>query len=101
MLFFKLPNYAYEERVQYSRTSSRDYFGAAGGALRATPSRSMEKPGLKEDGQLGELSAERRLKSDIHSSPLQLVDKSPSSSTDWRRFTRSDVRQSFDFEEST
>ncbi|CAI9784997.1 unnamed protein product [Fraxinus pennsylvanica] len=100
MLFFRLPNYAYEERVRYSGTTSRDYFGAVGRALRATPSRSMKKPGLKEDGQLGELSTERRLKSDIHSSPLQLADKSPSSSTDWRRFTRSDVRQSFDFEES-
>ncbi|CAI9771798.1 unnamed protein product [Fraxinus pennsylvanica] len=97
---YRLPNYAYEERVRYSGTSSRDYYGAAGGALRATSSRSMEKPGLKEDGQLGELSAERRLKSDIRSSPLQLADKSPSSSTDWRHFTRSDVRQSFDFEES-
>ncbi|CAA3023549.1 Hypothetical predicted protein [Olea europaea subsp. europaea] len=97
---YRLPNYAYEERVRYSGTSSRDYFGAAGGALSATPSRSMEKPGLKEDGQLGELSAERPLKSDIRSSPLQLADKSPSSSTDWRHFNRSDIRQSFDLEES-
>ncbi|KAL2516706.1 hypothetical protein Adt_12953 [Abeliophyllum distichum] len=94
-------HYAYEERVRYTVTSSRDYSGAAGGALRATSSRSMEKLGQKEDVQLGELSAERRLKSDIRSSPLQLANKSPASNTDRRYFTRSDVRQSLDVEEST
>ncbi|CAI9775786.1 unnamed protein product [Fraxinus pennsylvanica] len=88
--------YAYEERVRYSR----DYSSAAGGASRTTPSRSMDKLDIKEDSQLGELSAERRLKSDIRSSPLQLVDKSSASSTDWRFFARSDVRQSLDVEES-
>ncbi|CAA3013897.1 Hypothetical predicted protein [Olea europaea subsp. europaea] len=88
--------HAYEERVQYSR----DYSSAAGGASKATPSRSMEKLDIKEDSQFGELSAKRRLKSDIRSSPSQLVDKSPASSTDWKYFARSDVRQSLDVEES-
>ncbi|KAL0312453.1 UNVERIFIED_CONTAM: hypothetical protein Sradi_5644600 [Sesamum radiatum] len=46
------------------------------------------KHGQKDDGHL-------------RSSPLQLVDKSPSSGTDRRQFGRPDVRRSIDVEEST
>lgn len=92
----KYRDYNYEERI---RPSSRDHAGAVGGSEK-TSSRSVEKLGQRDDGQFGELSAERRLKSDIRSSPLQLVDKSPSSGNDRRQFSRPDVRRSIDIEES-
>uniref|UniRef100_A0A5B6ZD19 Uncharacterized protein n=1 Tax=Davidia involucrata TaxID=16924 RepID=A0A5B6ZD19_DAVIN len=61
----------------------------------------MEKPVLKDDSHLGEFSVERRPKSDSRTSPLQLVDKSPSSSsTDRRHLNKSDARRSLDVEES-
>ncbi|KAL8536354.1 hypothetical protein ACS0TY_011834 [Phlomoides rotata] len=94
----KYRDYNYEERV---RSSTRDYVGVGGGSEKASSSRSTEKHGQKDDVHFGELSAERRLKSDIRSSPLQLVDKSPSSSTDRRQFNRSDVKRSIDLEDST
>lgn len=94
----KYRDYNYEERV---RPSTREYAGAVGGSEKTSSSRSVEKLGQKDDGHFGELSAERRLKSDIRSSPLQLVDKSPSSSNDRRQFSRPDVRRSIDIEEST
>ncbi|KAH6760934.1 hypothetical protein C2S51_017883 [Perilla frutescens var. frutescens] len=94
----KYRDYNYEERI---RPSSRDHAGAVGGSERTSSSRSVEKLGQRDDGHFGELSGERRLKSDIRSSPLQLVDKSPSSSTDRRQFSRPDVRRSIDIEEST
>ncbi|KAL3844475.1 hypothetical protein ACJIZ3_001878 [Penstemon smallii] len=93
-------DYNYEERVRHNISSTRDYGGAMGGSDKITSSRSLEKLGQKEDGHLGELSAERRLKSDIRSSPLQLMDKSPSS-TEKRQFSRSDVRRSIDVDDST
>ncbi|KAK6158387.1 hypothetical protein DH2020_005701 [Rehmannia glutinosa] len=96
----KYRDYNYEERARHSITSTRDYAGPVGGSEK-TSSRSVEKLGQKDDGHFGELSAERRLKSDIRSSPLQLVDKSPSSSTDRRQFSRPDVRRNIDIDEST
>ncbi|XP_042035334.1 uncharacterized protein LOC121781696 [Salvia splendens] len=93
----KYRDYNYEERI---RPSTRDHAGAAGGSEK-TSSQSVEKLGQKDDGHFGEIYAERRLKSDIRSSPLQLADKSPTSSGDRRQFSRPDVRRSFDIEEST
>ncbi|XP_042034469.1 filaggrin-like isoform X2 [Salvia splendens] len=93
----KYRDYNYEERI---RPSTRDHAGAAGGSEK-TSSQSVEKLGQKDDGHFGELYAERCLKSDIRSSPLQLADKSPTSSSDRRQFSRPDVRRSFDIEEST
>lgn len=93
----KYRDYNYEERI---RPSSRDHAGAVGGSEKTSSSRSVEKLGQRDDSHFGELSAERRLKSDIRSSPLQLVDKSPSSGTDRRQFSRPDVRRSIDIEES-
>lgn len=94
----KYRDYNYEERI---RPSTRDHAGAVGGSEKTPSSRSVEKLGQRDDGYFGELSAERRLKSDIRSSPLQLVDKSPPSSNDRRQFGRLDVRRSIDIEEST
>ncbi|KAL0331087.1 UNVERIFIED_CONTAM: hypothetical protein Sangu_1654200 [Sesamum angustifolium] len=69
----KYREYNYEERVRHNITSARDYAGAVGGLEKTSSSRSLEKHGQKDDGHL-------------RSSPLQLVDKSPSSSTDRRQF---------------
>ncbi|XP_011101049.1 ankyrin repeat domain-containing protein 11-like [Sesamum indicum] len=84
----KYRDYNYEERVRHNITSARDYAGGVGGLEKTSSSRSLEKHGQKDDGHL-------------RSSPLQLVDKSPSSNTDRRQFGRPDVRRSIDVEEST
>ncbi|KAK4382483.1 hypothetical protein Sango_2865200 [Sesamum angolense] len=84
----KYREYNYEERVRHNITSARDYTGAVGGLEKTSSSRSLDKHGQKDDGHL-------------RSSPLQLVDKSPSSSTDRRQFGRPDVRRNIDVEEST
>ncbi|XP_011101051.1 filaggrin-like [Sesamum indicum] len=84
----KYRDYNYEERVRHNIISARDYAGGVGGLEKTSSSRSLEKHGQKDDGHL-------------RSSPLQLVDKSPSSSTDRRQFGRPDVRRSTDVEEST
>ncbi|KZV31511.1 zinc finger CCCH domain-containing protein 13 [Dorcoceras hygrometricum] len=89
---------SYEERLRPSRTAGRDY--AMGGSEK-TSCWSLEKLGKQEDDHLRELSAERRLTSNIRSSPLKLVDKSPSSNTDREQFNRSDVRRTTDIEELT
>ncbi|XP_051137055.1 uncharacterized protein LOC127255529 [Andrographis paniculata] len=94
----KYRDYNYDERSRHS-TSSRDYAGASGGSDK-TSSRPLEKLGQK-DGNLPEMSAERHVKSDIHTSPLEHQDKSLPSSTDRRQFNRSDVRRGVDTEEST
>ncbi|KAL0331088.1 UNVERIFIED_CONTAM: hypothetical protein Sangu_1654300 [Sesamum angustifolium] len=84
----KYRDYSYEERVRHNITSGRDYAGAVGGLEKTPSSRSLEKHGQKDDGH-------------SRSSPLQLVDKSPSSNTDRRQFGRPDVRRNIDVEEST
>ncbi|KAK4381589.1 hypothetical protein Sango_2951800 [Sesamum angolense] len=84
----KYRDYSYEERVRHNITSGRDYAGAVGGLEKTSSSRSLEKHGQKDDGQ-------------SRSSPLQLVEKSPSSNTDRRQFGRPDVRRNLDVEEST
>ncbi|KAK4381588.1 hypothetical protein Sango_2951700, partial [Sesamum angolense] len=81
----KYREYNYEERVRHNITSARDYTGAVGGLEKTSSSRSLDKHGQKDDGHL-------------RSSPLQLVDKSPSSSTDRRQFGRPDVRRNIDVE---
>ncbi|KAJ8527021.1 hypothetical protein K7X08_029498 [Anisodus acutangulus] len=97
----KYRDYPYDERIRHGGTS-RDYAGSGGAIERISSSRSTEKMIQKEDNFLGEFSAERRLKSDVRSSPLQLVDRSPSSASNERRhMTRSEVRRSLDVEEST
>ncbi|KAK4365494.1 hypothetical protein RND71_016852 [Anisodus tanguticus] len=97
----KYRDYPYEERMWHGGTS-RDYAGSGGAIERISSSRSTEKMIQKEDSFLGEFSAERRLKSDVRSSSLQLVDRSPSSASNERRqMTRSEVRRSLDVEEST
>ncbi|KAL2524949.1 hypothetical protein Adt_10003 [Abeliophyllum distichum] len=95
----KYSDYAHEEKIQDNITSTRDYTSSAGGDEKISSSRSLEKLGQK-DGHLGELSAERHLISDIRTSPLQPVYKSPSSSTDWRQLSRYNVRRSLDVEDS-
>lgn len=94
----KYRDYNYEERI---RSSTRDHTGPVVGSEKTPSSRSVEKLSQRDDGYFGDLSAERRLKSDVRSSPLQLVDKSPPSSNDRRQFGRLDVRRSIDIEEST
>ncbi|GER41519.1 hypothetical protein STAS_18236 [Striga asiatica] len=90
----KYRDYSYEERCRHSMNSSRDHAG-----LEKTPSRSFDKLGQKDDGaHFGTSPSERRLKPDIRSSPLPLVDKSPSSSVDRRPFN---VRRNIDVDEST
>ncbi|CAA0820413.1 Unknown protein [Striga hermonthica] len=90
----KYRDYNYEERSRRSMNSSWDNAGPE-----KAPSWSSEKLTQKDDGaQLGDLSAEKRLKSDIHSSPLPLIDKSPSSSVDRRQFS---ARRNIDVDEST
>ncbi|XP_022870962.1 ankyrin repeat domain-containing protein 11-like isoform X1 [Olea europaea var. sylvestris] len=95
----KYSDYAYEEKIQYKTTSTRDYTSSPGGAEKISSSRSLEKLGQK-GSHLGDLSAERHLKSDILTSPLQLISKSPSSSTDRRHSSKSNVRKSLDIEDS-
>ncbi|CAK9143166.1 unnamed protein product [Ilex paraguariensis] len=96
----KYRDYAYEERARHSVPSGREYATAAGITDKISSSWSVGKPIQKEDSHFGELSGERRLKSDAHASPLQMVDKSPSSrSADRRHLDRSDVRRNLDVEE--
>ncbi|XP_075485693.1 uncharacterized protein LOC142525318 [Primulina tabacum] len=95
---YKHREYSYEERLRHNMTSGRDY--AMGGSEK-TSSWSLEKLGQKEDGQLTESCAERRLKQDIFSSPLKLLDKSTSSNTDRRQFNRPDVRRNVDIDKLT
>ncbi|CAI9772651.1 unnamed protein product [Fraxinus pennsylvanica] len=95
----KYSDYAHEEKFQDKITSTRDYASSSGGAEKISSSQSLEKLGQK-DSHLGELSAERHLKSDIHTSSLQPVYKSPSSSADRRHLSKSNVRRSRDIEDS-
>ncbi|KAH7840950.1 hypothetical protein Vadar_023768 [Vaccinium darrowii] len=88
-------DYIHEERVSYNVTSSKDY------AEKAPLSRSIDKTLQKDDIRLAEFSAERHPKEDAHPSPLHLVDKSPSStSNDRRQLNRSVVRRNLDMEDS-
>ncbi|GER57577.1 leucine-rich repeat receptor-like protein kinase family protein [Striga asiatica] len=90
----KYRDYNYEERSRRTINSSWANAGAE-----KTPSWSSEKLTQKDDGaQFGDLSTEKRLKSDIRSSPLPLIDKSPSSSVDRRQFI---ARRNIDVDEST
>ncbi|CAN4127228.1 unnamed protein product [Withania somnifera] len=97
----KYREYPYEERIRHGGTS-RDYAGSGASGERISSTRSTEKMIQKEDIFLVDFSAERRLKSDVRSSPLQLVDRSPSSASNERRhLNRSEVRRSLDVEDST
>ncbi|KAI8569776.1 hypothetical protein RHMOL_Rhmol02G0303600 [Rhododendron molle] len=88
-------DYISEERIRNNVTSSKDY------AEKAPLSWSIEKTLQKDEIRLGEFSAERHPKEGAHSSPLHLVDKSPSStSTDRRQLNRSGVRRNLDIEDS-
>ncbi|XP_009619003.1 uncharacterized protein LOC107794685 isoform X3 [Nicotiana tabacum] len=96
----KHKDYPYEERVRHGVT--RDYGGSAGAVEKNSSSRKTEKLMQREDNILGESSAERRFKSDLRSSPLQQVDKSPSSASyDRRHSSRSEVWRTLEAEEST
>ncbi|GFQ06313.1 hypothetical protein PHJA_002775300 [Phtheirospermum japonicum] len=97
----KYRDYNYEDRSRHSMNSSRDYAGPVGGSDKTSSSRSLDKLGQKEDSHFGDFPTERRLKPDTRSSPLQLVDKSPSSSADRRQFNRPDVRRNIDVDDST
>ncbi|XP_057513263.1 uncharacterized protein LOC130795264 isoform X1 [Actinidia eriantha] len=89
---------AHEERVQRNVTPSKECTGVT---EKTSLSQSIEKSLQKYDSHLSALSAERRPKADAHTSPLHMVDKSPSStSTDRRHLNRSDVRRSLDVEDS-
>ncbi|XP_073026476.1 LOW QUALITY PROTEIN: uncharacterized protein [Primulina eburnea] len=96
----KYGDYGYEERHRHNLISTRNYTSTVGGSEKTSLSWSMEKQDKKEDGHLGDF-AERRLKSDSGSSPMQLTEKSPPTSIDRRQFSMSDVRRSIDVEEST
>ncbi|KAA8520952.1 hypothetical protein F0562_011625 [Nyssa sinensis] len=94
-------DYAHEDRVRHDVNSSKEFIGVAGVTEKVSKSWSMEKPVPKDDSHLSEFSVERRQKSDSRTSPLHLVDKSPSSSsTDRRHLNKSDARRSLDVEES-
>ncbi|KAL3498993.1 hypothetical protein ACH5RR_041725 [Cinchona calisaya] len=94
--------YAYEERARHGVTTTREYASTAGVTDKVSSSRIIEKVVQKDDSHLVELSSERRLKTDARTSPRQLIEKSPSStSADHRRHvSRSDFRRSIDVEES-
>ncbi|CAL5430027.1 unnamed protein product [Camellia sinensis] len=97
----KYRDYAHEERVRHNVTSSKEFSGVAGGTEKASLSRSIEKSLQKDDSHLGELSADRRPKADARTSPLHVVDRSPSStSTDRRHWNRSNIRRNLDVEDS-
>ncbi|KAF7150212.1 hypothetical protein RHSIM_Rhsim02G0244100 [Rhododendron simsii] len=88
-------DYIREERIRHNVTPSKEY------AEKAPLSRSIDKTLHKDDVRLVEFSAERHPKEDAHSSPLHLVDISPSStSTDRRQLNRSGVRRNLDIEDS-
>lgn len=90
-----------EERSQHYVSSGREVSGGSGVPGKTNMSRSMDKFIPKDDSHLGGLSAERRSNSDARGSPMQLMEKSPSSSsTDRRHLNRSGVRQSLDVEDS-
>ncbi|KAM7531407.1 hypothetical protein LguiB_034817 [Lonicera macranthoides] len=95
----KYRDYSYEERTRHHITSSRDFTGT--GLTEKNSSRSLEKSIQKVDNHVGEAALDRRLRSEARGSPLQLVDKSPSStSNDRRHFNRPDARRSLDVEDS-
>nr|XP_027080262.1 titin homolog isoform X1 [Coffea arabica] len=97
----KYREYAYEDRSRHGVTPAREYSSAAGVTDKISASRVSEKVVQKDDSHLVEFSAERRLRTDARTSPRQLIDKSPSStSVDRRHGSRSDVRRSIDVEES-
>ncbi|KAL3652779.1 hypothetical protein CASFOL_002460 [Castilleja foliolosa] len=97
----KYRDYNYEDRSRRSMNSTRDYNGPVGGSDKTSSSRSLDKLGQKDDSNFADFSAERQLKPDTRSSPLQLVDKSPSTSADRRQFNRPDVRRNIDVDDST
>ncbi|GFS35605.1 hypothetical protein Acr_00g0040890 [Actinidia rufa] len=91
-------DYGHEERTRHNVTSGKEYVSVSGVTEKASLSRPIEKSFQKDDSHLGEVSAERRTREDAS---LQVVDKSPSSaSTERRHFSRSDVRQNLDIEDS-
>ncbi|CAH9106606.1 unnamed protein product [Cuscuta europaea] len=92
----KYRDHAYEDRAR----RSRDYSGSAGTVDKISSTRSAEKAIQKDDNYLIDGSAERRLKSDSRNSSIQVVDKSPSStSNDRRHLGRSEVKRSLDIED--
>lgn len=92
----KYREYSYEERSR-----AREYSSAAGVTDKISASRVSDKVVQKDDSHLVEFSAERHLRTDAWTSPRQLIDKSPSStSADRRHGSRSDLRRSIDVEES-
>ncbi|KAL3499221.1 hypothetical protein ACH5RR_038314 [Cinchona calisaya] len=97
----KYREYAYEERARHSVSSTRESASVARVPDKISSSRVIEKVVQKDDSHLSEWSAEKHLKMDARTSPRQLIDKSPSSTSAERRHgSRSDVRRSIDVEES-
>ncbi|XP_059662208.1 uncharacterized protein LOC132308205 [Cornus florida] len=94
----KYRDYANEERVWHDVTAIKEFSGVT---QKVSASRSIEKSVPKDESHLSEFSIEKRQKTDSRTSPLQKMDKSPSSSsTDRRHLTKSDIRRSLDIEES-
>ncbi|XAR70170.1 hypothetical protein NMG60_11026944 [Bertholletia excelsa] len=93
----KFRDYAHEDKARNS--SGKEYASVSVVTGKASQCLSTDYPLKKDDGHLGELSYERHLKSDAHSSPLQAVDNSPLS-IGHRPLNRWDVRQSLDIEDS-
>ncbi|XP_017226446.1 uncharacterized protein LOC108202519 isoform X1 [Daucus carota subsp. sativus] len=97
----KYRDYGYDDRTRQNGSSGREFNGAKQNE-KLLSSRLMEKSIQKDDSQFNESSvADRRLRSDARASPLRMVDKSPSStSNDRRHLNRTDVRRSIEKEES-
>nr|GMD05532.1 titin homolog isoform X1 [Ipomoea batatas] len=92
----KYRDHDYDERGR----RNRDYSGSVGAMDKIPSTRSAEKVAQKDDSYVGDGSAEWRLKSDSRTSSLQVLDKSPSStSKDRRHLSRSEVKRSLDAED--
>jgi hypothetical protein len=104
----KYRDYNYDERNRHHIPSNREFSGTG---------QAEKKSNQKSDGgHVGDSSADnnnnnsnsninnnnnRRMRSDTRGSPMQLVDKSPSStSNDRRHFNRPDTRRSLDIDEN-
>ncbi|XP_058095939.1 uncharacterized protein LOC131241222 isoform X2 [Magnolia sinica] len=97
-----------EERLQPNTASRREVSSVSGGTERVSESRSTEKPKQKDYNHFGESSAEnsaaskykRPSKTDHQASPIQLAEKSPSSTSGDRGVpNRAGVTHSVDGEE--
>nr|DAD36271.1 TPA_asm: hypothetical protein HUJ06_006911 [Nelumbo nucifera] len=95
-------DYTSEERFRSNATSTIDVIGVSGAMVQASEFQCLEKTTQKEVNHLGEMSAERSPRSNVHAtSPIELVEKSPSSTSIEQRYSnRTSVRRSLDVGET-